>query len=217
MLVRMDAATIRLALLEGRALFRQSLSRFLSSQQGFAVVAECGSSAELLEILANTAIDVVLADFDLASERGADFIATTRSAGFSGGILILTDIIDGRESAAVLKAGGSGIFLKSKPLERLIQAIKLLSEGEISVDETVIRLLAQNYPPKLSLGQPLTPPEQEVLDGLLEGLTSRRIGTRIGRSEASVKAILQQLFAKTGVRSRSQLIRVAIEGRQSYG
>jgi DNA-binding CsgD family transcriptional regulator len=45
----------------------------------------------------------------------------------------------------------------------------------------------------------------------MEGLTNKEIGHRIGVSLSSVKATLQHLFEKTGVRTRSQLVRIAIE------
>jgi two-component system nitrate/nitrite response regulator NarL len=50
-----------------------------------------------------------------------------------------------------------------------------------------------------------------VLDCLLEGLSNKIIADRIGASEAAVKGTLQQLFQKTGVRTRSQLVRYALE------
>jgi DNA-binding NarL/FixJ family response regulator len=53
--------------------------------------------------------------------------------------------------------------------------------------------------------------ESLVLRGVLEGLSNKEIGVRLALSESSVKAVLQKLFEKTGVRSRSQLVRYAIE------
>jgi DNA-binding CsgD family transcriptional regulator len=52
------------------------------------------------------------------------------------------------------------------------------------------------------------------LQGVFEGLTNKEIGVRLDISESSVKAALQQLFQKTGVRTRSQLVRIALEERQ---
>ena len=52
--------------------------------------------------------------------------------------------------------------------------------------------------------------EQAVLRGILSGLTNRKIADRLGLSEAAVKATLQQLFDKTGVRTRSQLVRIML-------
>ncbi len=53
--------------------------------------------------------------------------------------------------------------------------------------------------------------EGKVLRLLLEGLSNKEIAAQIGVSEGAIKAALQQLFAKTGVRTRSHLVRVALE------
>jgi two-component system, NarL family, nitrate/nitrite response regulator NarL len=53
--------------------------------------------------------------------------------------------------------------------------------------------------------------ENRVLQGVFEGLSNKEIGARLNVSESSVKAALQQLFQKTGVRTRSQLVRIALE------
>ena len=57
----------------------------------------------------------------------------------------------------------------------------------------------------------LTNREQAVMSGVAEGLSNKEIAARMCVSEALVKAILQQLFDKNGVRSRSQLVRIALE------
>ena len=53
--------------------------------------------------------------------------------------------------------------------------------------------------------------ERDVLKGVFAGLSNKEIGADLKISEASVKSALQQLFVKTGVRTRSQLVRVALE------
>ena len=53
--------------------------------------------------------------------------------------------------------------------------------------------------------------ETEVLRFLVQGFTNKEIATRMDVSESTVKNTLQQLFAKTDVRTRSQLVRVALE------
>jgi DNA-binding NarL/FixJ family response regulator len=57
----------------------------------------------------------------------------------------------------------------------------------------------------------LTDREQQVLGDVVDGLTNKEIAARVGVSEGAVKATLQQLFRKTRVRTRAQLVRVAIE------
>ena len=62
-----------------------------------------------------------------------------------------------------------------------------------------------------------TPRERQVFSYVLEGLANKEIGGRLGVSESSVKATLQQLFSKTGVRTRSQLVRIALEQYRDLG
>ena len=58
---------------------------------------------------------------------------------------------------------------------------------------------------------PLSGRETEVLRLLVQGLANKQIAAQRGMSESAVKNTIQQLFAKTGVRTRSQLVRVALE------
>ena len=53
--------------------------------------------------------------------------------------------------------------------------------------------------------------ERQVLFFVFEGLANKEIAERLGVSESSVKATLQQLFAKTGTHTRAQLVRIALE------
>jgi DNA-binding NarL/FixJ family response regulator len=50
-----------------------------------------------------------------------------------------------------------------------------------------------------------------VLRGILDGLANKEIAANLDASETSIKASIQELFAKGGVRTRSQLVRVALE------
>lgn len=59
--------------------------------------------------------------------------------------------------------------------------------------------------------QVLSTRETDVLRLLVQGLTNKEIGARMDISESAVKNTMQQLFGKAGVRTRSQLVRVALE------
>jgi DNA-binding NarL/FixJ family response regulator len=113
----------------------------------------------------------------------------------------------------MLENGSSGVFLKHSPPSRLVEAIRKVFAGEVWLDPAVTRSIIAaatgNTAPRRAQG--LTHREQAVLKGVFEGLTNKEIGTRLTISESSVKAVLQQLFEKTGVRTRSQLVRIALE------
>ena len=61
----------------------------------------------------------------------------------------------------------------------------------------------------------LTYRQSEVLRGILDGLTSKEISLNLNSSESAVKSVIQELIRKAGIRTRSQLVRIAIERQSS--
>jgi two-component system nitrate/nitrite response regulator NarL len=210
---RGDMERIKLVLLIGYVLVRQSLSRHLRSEPDLEIVAECGAPDEVLEVLAKSPVDVVLLDCDAMAEA-ADFIPSARQSGFQGKILVLASEKDTASLFHPLRAGASGVFLKHNSLDNLPRAIRQVAAGEAWIDLAVLQKLAGSISnhenPKLR--NLLTKREQDVLDGVLDGLANRQIADRLAISEGTEKAILREVFRKVGVRTRSQLVRTALTG-----
>src|SRR5690242_15770712 len=103
----LDGSRIRLLLLHGHVLFRESLARLLASEQGFELVAEQANRAEALDVLQGSSVDIVILDFD------ENFMSASRKAGYAGKFLIVTSTLDAAISASALRLGASGIFLES--------------------------------------------------------------------------------------------------------
>ncbi len=209
----MNMSPIRLLLLDDHALFRDSLGRLLESEPDFQVMARCGSSTEALSFLARSEIDVVLLDFDLGEDRGTSFLTSARKNGFNGKVLVVTAGMTDADTSLFLQLGASGVFLKHDSPVTLAQAIRLVAGGGTWLDSRLVQSLALKAKQQDSLQNKklLTQREQQVLEGIFEGLTNKEIALRLGVSESAVKANLQQLFEKLNVRTRSQLVRVALE------
>jgi DNA-binding NarL/FixJ family response regulator len=209
---------IRLLLLDDHVLFRASLARYLASEKDLEIGGECTTFAQALDLLGASAIDLVLLDFELGPHHASDFISAARQAGYPGRFLLVAGAADARAAAVALKLGASGIFLKSESPERLVHAIRLVAAGEVWVDPKVIQMLAEQlvdrYEPLGDQGLAGIQEDRErsVLLGILGGLTNKKIGVNMGLSESSVKNIVQRLFGKAGVKTRSQLVRAALEG-----
>jgi DNA-binding NarL/FixJ family response regulator len=204
-----DRSRIRLILLDDHLLFREGLAQLLASQQDFELVAECATPAEALKNLKRFGVDVILVDIGIAK----DFIPWARKCRCPGKSLVIARQADAAGSANVLKYGASGVFLASDSSSRLLQAIRLVAGGEAWVDQKVLHLLAERYSHFQTRGWGgLTDREQTVLQAVVDGLSNKKIGNQLGVSESTIKAALQQLFKKAGVRTRSQLVRIALQG-----
>jgi DNA-binding NarL/FixJ family response regulator len=204
---------IRLLLLDDHTLFRESLSRLLDAEPDFEMVADCSSVEQAIGVLEKQAVDLVLLDHDLGPQRAPDFLEQARTLRIKARVLIVTAGITAAESVQILNAGACGIFLKHSSPALLAEAIRRVQNGETWVDQRCLREIVQvaSQPEGRRASRDFTGRERDVLRGVFEGLSNKEIGARLEISESSVKAALQQLFQKTGVRTRSQLVRIALE------
>ena len=207
---------IRILLVDDHSLFRDSLSRLLQTEPGFRVAGSCATLAEALTIIANDQPDIILLDYDLGEEQGTDALDKIRKNGYQGRILMVTAGMSDAVTVRVLESGSEGIFLKHSSPAQLVEAIRKLMAGEPWLDPRAMRSLiagATGKSEEQRSSQVLTQRERFVLQGVFEGLTNKEIAGQLQISEGSVKAVLQQLFDKTGVRTRAQLVRIALERR----
>ncbi len=199
--------------MDDHTLFREALSRWLEGEGDLEMAAHCASVGEALGLLRRHRIDIVLLDHDLGKERGFEFLTHVWQLGFEGRVLMVTAGMTDADSVKALDLGAHGIFLKHSPPELLADAIRKVMAGETWLDPTCVQALvdAAKRPERARRNRPFTERESDVLRGVFEGLSNKEIGARLDISESSVKAALQQLFQKTGVRTRSQLVRIALE------
>jgi two-component system, NarL family, nitrate/nitrite response regulator NarL len=205
---------IRILLVDDHGLFRESLSRLLEAEPDFRITATCATIREAWKALTLEPADVVLLDFDLGDEQGSTFLEEARLRRLQARILMVTAGMSDAVTLRAFEGGASGIFLKHSPPAQLIEAIHKIANGEMWLDSRAVRSLVAGAQVKSEVEnavQALTPRERNVLKAVFEGLTNKEIAANLQISESLVKAVLQQLFDKTGVRTRSQLVRIAIE------
>ena len=207
-----ETAPLRILLIDDHALFRQGLMRLLEQEPGFTVTGQAESVSSGLDVLPDSQADIVLLDFDLGGERAVNFVSSARQRGFGGKILVVTAGITDPQAVQLIEAGVSGIFHKHNPPEALCQCIRQVASGEVWLERNYLKPLFERVDStQTEASVRLTQREREVLRGVFQGLATKEVAERLNVSETSVKGTLQQLFRKTGVRTRSQLVRVALE------
>jgi two-component system, NarL family, nitrate/nitrite response regulator NarL len=148
----------------------------------------------------------------LGNEHGLKLREELRLGGSLVPVLFITAGIGDSQVRRILQLTPSGIILKHKPSELLVQAIRAMLRGETWLDSKLVLPLVNQEPRKVIAKDPqLTARGRDVLRGVFEGNDNKAIASQLQVSESVVKAILQQLFDKTGARSRTQLLRLALE------
>lgn len=204
--------TIDLLIVDDHVMFREGLVRSLERDPSFKVVGQCGSSAEALAILKNSHVSVVLLDMDLRTERGTAFVLEAKRRGFQGPILVVTAGVSGQEAVQLIQNGVAGILHKQNSTETLCRVIQQVAEGQPCLETEYLTSLFRAMDRTRGPSRPgLNSRDQTLLRFILEGLTNKAIGQRLDVSEGTVKASIRQLFDKLGVRTRAQLVKVALE------
>jgi len=213
-------ARIRLLLVDDHTLFRESLRRLLESEPRLLVVGDFPSAGQALGALREgLQFDAALVDYDLSLEgeiagNGLEFASRLRMLRPQVNVLMVTAGMSSQDLVRAVRELGLGVFLKSEPTAELLLAIERTARGEQWISSrAALALIAEKDSSEERRADrgPLTERESEVLKGVLEGKTNKEIGAELNLTESAVKAVLQKLFEKTGVRSRSQLVRYAIE------
>lgn len=198
-------------LVDDHALFREGLSRLLESETDLKVAGQCATVSEALELMGSQQYDLVLLDYELGDRRGNEVVLAARSKGFKGRILVVTVGLTRAEVRQLLNHGVSGIFLKNNSPQLLVEAIHKVMAGERWLDPKYLNPEGEDAPGGFSRRVKFTERDRQVLRGVFEGMSNKELAEKLLVSESAIKASLQQLFSKTGVRTRSQLVRLAIE------
>jgi len=205
---------IRILLIDDHSLFRESLARLLEREAGLEVVAHCATVAEAWQTLATAPVDVVLLDYDLGNEVGTDLLERLDAAGNRAKVMMVTAGMRPSATLRALNTGVSGVVLKHSDPRQLIEAIRAVAAGQTWWDTEFLRSIitgsVEALRPREDAGS-LTERQRQILRCILDGLANKEIATRLKTSETSIKATIQELFSKAGVRTRSQLVRIAIE------
>ena len=219
--------TTRVVLIDDHTLFRETLRRLLETEGRYAVVGEFATAGELADALDDglggggaKGFDLALVDYQLgSSENGLSVLQTLRERVPTAAVLMVTAGLSSGDLLAVVRELRVGVCLKSEPASELLLAMDKATRGELWVSSgAALALLAEEDRFRSRGGGPEGPAlialikrERSVLRRILEGLSNKEIGGQMGLSESLVKSVVQRLFEKMGVRSRSQLVRVAIE------
>lgn len=211
-MLKLQLEPIRVLILDDHNLFRRGIVRLLEAEPDILVIADCTTMAEAIGVISAQSVDVVLLDYDLGLERGSAFIPKMRELGLHVRTLVVTAGIRDVQAVEMIRQGVSGIFLKADSPESLVQAIRAVAAGESWLNQEHVRLLTNGLTEAPSIeDKQFSARERAVLRGVVDGLANKQIAGELQISESSVKGALQQLFNKTGVRTRSQLVRIALD------
>jgi DNA-binding NarL/FixJ family response regulator len=196
---------IRVMTVDDHPIFRDGLAAMLSVHADFDLVAEAGDGAEAVEKFRAHRPDVTLMDLSMPRMSGAEAIQRIVSEFPEARIIAVTTFIGDADVHRALEAGARGYLIKDALRHDVAQAIRAVHKGDKVLPAAVAQRLAE-YTPRADL----TEREIEVLRHMMDGLSNKEIAGAIGRTEATVKAHLLNIFEKLGASDRTEAVTIAL-------
>jgi DNA-binding NarL/FixJ family response regulator len=219
---------MRVLVVDDQALLRTAFRSLIDAEDDMQVVGEAGDGREAVGLAARNAPDVVVMDVRMPVMDGIEATRLITGAGSADGarnggagrprVLILTTFELDQYIFEALRAGASGFVLKSRPLEELLSAIRVVAAGESLLAPSVTRRLiahfaARSQPPGKHFNDVdrLTEREREVLLLVARGLSNAELAGALRVSLPTAKTHVSRILAKLGARDRAQLVVIAYE------
>jgi DNA-binding NarL/FixJ family response regulator len=205
---------------DDQALVREGLSALLGAQDGIEVVADAADGQEAVRLAKRLTPDVVLMDIRMPVLNGIEATRQIASMTYEPRpkVLVLTTFDLDDYVYEALRAGASGFLLKDARGAELVQAVRVVADGEGLLAPSVTRRLIEEFArrPAATSARPvalseLTPRETEVLQLIAGGLSNSEIASHLVLSEQTVKTHVGRILAKLGLRDRAQAVVLAYE------
>jgi DNA-binding NarL/FixJ family response regulator len=206
----------RVMLAEDHELVRQGIKKLLSELPDIQVIGEASSGSELLELLKQSAPDLVILDILMPHLNGLETAVQIKDNFPQIKILFLTMYGEREYLDKAISTGAEGYLLKSDIAAELENAITTIRRGNHYISPILYQnlnlanLLFVKY--RDDLGRKLaetaiSPREREIIKLIAEGNTSRQISQKLFISERTVHRHRANIMKKLGLKRAIELLK----------
>lgn len=204
-----------LVVLAQAGLHREAWRALLSAQPGIAVAGGITGAPDLARLGVSQPAAVLI---DLP-DPSPELVRQLKAAAPAAGLLLLVPALDLPAILPLLQAGAAGFVSRDAAVGDLSRAIIAVGRGELVLPPTLaaqaLVALTRGLAPAPEPSEALSEREAEIVRLLAQGLTNKDIAQTLILSVRTVEAHLRSVFAKLGVRSRTEAALWAV--RHGYG
>ena len=207
---------IRVLIADDQPLIRAGFASVIGHVDDLELVGEAADGEEAVELTRSLGPDIVLMDVRMPRMDGIE--ATRRitdDPDVRARVIVLTTFDVDEYVYGALRAGASAFLLKDTSPEAVVDAVRVVADGNALLAPTVTRRLIDRFGGAAAVDGSalvaLTDREREVLGLVARGLTNAEIGERLYVSQATAKTHVGRVLLKLGARDRAQLVAIAYE------
>jgi DNA-binding NarL/FixJ family response regulator len=202
-----------IGIIEDDPMVRGNLVSFFTRHKDFTCGIEAGSVEDFFEKATTVEqLDIILSDIGLPGVNGIDAIPHLRKKYASASIVMLSVYADNDHIFKALCAGAVGYLQKDTPLEEVYDSLKVILKGGSVMSPAIARKVIEYFAPRRTYNDPLTAKERQVITAMVDGLSYKMIGERLGVSLETVRQHIKNIYRKLHVNSKAEVIARSIRG-----
>lgn len=208
---------IKVVLVDDHAVVRAGLKAVLGSAKDIQVIGEGANGKDALSLAQRLDPDVIVMDLSMGEMDGVEATKELVGSKARARILILTMHAEDSYLVPLLEAGANGYLVKSAADRELIDAVRAVAAGDVYMQPSAARALAQRIQRKAehvderTKFEKLTEREQNVLRFVARGYSAPEIGEKLFISPKTVDTYKQRINEKLGLAHRSDYVDFALK------
>lgn len=209
--------TLRVLLADDHNIMRAGLRSLLESRRDIAVVGEAENGRSAVKLSRKLNPDIVIMDVSMPDLNGMDATRQILDESDRTRVIALSMHSDRRYIEGMLRAGVSGYLIKDCVLQEMVDAVRVVADGQIYLSPRIAGTVVQSFvnqldgkQPSSSGSDPLTLREREVLQLIAEGVETKQIADRLNISPKTVESHRRNLMEKLHLYTIAALTKYAI-------
>ncbi len=202
---------IRVAIIEDDETIREGYAFLIGNTSGYKIVGTYPSFEEAAKRIVSDDPDVILLDVELPGISGIDALPKLKKLLPDTHILILTVYEQEMLIFRSLGNGASGYLTKNTQPEKIVAAIKEVTEGGGPMSANIARMVISSF--KRNESTPLTRRETEILEQIATGKSRKRIADELFIDLETVKSHIKNIYYKLDVHSKADAIKAAKDNK----
>lgn len=203
--------SIHVLVVDDHLMVRSGLISFIQGFPELTLAGEASNGEQAIELYRQLQPDVVLMDMSMPGMGGIEAIGKICAEYPQAKIIALTSFQDKFLVRQALDAGARGFLYKDVSVADLVDAIRQVAAGKVSLEPQAFDALMKNS------GQPmaapkihLTPRENDILRLLVDGKSNKEMAAELHIQPSTVKQALSGIFLKLGAHNRAEAVSITM-------
>lgn len=201
-----DPRLIRILAVDDHPVVRRGIATLVGCESDMSLVGDAANGREAIQQFRLHRPDVTLMDLQMPEMNGLDAIVTICGEYPTARIIVLTTYTGDLQALRAMKAGARAYLLKNTFHNELLDTIRAVHAGKMSISPEMSFQLAEHF-----TDDALTPGEVAILKLIAAGNANKQIADQLSITEETVKGRVKNILSKLSANDRTHAAMIGIK------